>query len=113
MTRIGSFAKGHSVFADDADAGAVAFAKEFIAAHRRGWRDPTKRLSDRQKAADDRAVASFDAAWSWENTRHGFGGSGTTVYTHRTSGERYEVDVTAGTGDFWSSNYRITRLEDQ
>jgi hypothetical protein len=108
MTRIGSIAKGHLVFADEADPGAVAFAKEFADAHRGGWRQPP--VPDRTRITDERRRAGFDHYWQADQIRHGFGGSGRTVYTHRDSGERFEVDVTAGTGDFWSSNYHVTRM---
>jgi hypothetical protein len=110
MTRIGSIAKGHPVFADEADPGAVAFAKAFIADAKGGWREPRTKTA-RTDAKDAKAEASFKAEWTSESTRHGFGGSGTAIYTNRWNGSRFEVDVTAGTGDFWSSNYRVTRLE--
>lgn len=107
MTRITTIAKGHPVFADEADPAAVAFAKTFAAAHRGGWRDPRKGGAS---VRDERNAEAFAKAWKADNIRHGFGGSGTTVYTHRDSGERFEVDVTSGTGDFWSSNYHVTRM---
>ena len=106
MTRIGSIAKGHPVYADEGDAEAVAFAKEYIGAHRGGWK-----VASDIRPIDVRREEAFRTAWRSEATRHGFGGSGTVIYTHRDSGARYEVDVTAGTGDFWSSNYRVTRME--
>jgi len=59
---------------------------------------------------DQRNAERFSTVWTSQQTRRGFAGSGTTIYTNRNTGEQFEVDRTpSGTG-FYGTTHTIREI---
>jgi hypothetical protein len=101
MKSMGNLDRVNPVFADDADPGAVAFAKAYLAANR-GSRRPTGPTE-----RDEAAAKAFRAAWKSVSIRAGFAGSGTAEYTGADG--VFTVDRRANGRTFWGTDTWITR----
>jgi hypothetical protein len=98
---IGKLDKTAPVNADDADAGAVAFAKAYLKGYRGDHRPggPTGR--------DERDAEAFHTVWTGKNVRHGFAGSGTVEFTN--GAETFTVERTPNGKTFYGTTHSITR----
>lgn len=81
------------------------FAKHYVKAHKGNYRSGGSHPND-EKHSD-----SFHSTYDSHSTRHGFAGSGTTVYTHKKTGEKFEVDRTPSGGSFYGTHHRVRKLQ--
>lgn len=80
---------------------AVQFAKEYHAAHAGDYR------SGGPQGKDEANSEKFHATYDSKHTRHGFGGSGTTVYKHKQTGHEYEVDRVPNGKGFYGTDHHV------
>ena len=85
------------------DAGSAEFAKHYVSGHKHEHAtSPTeKHQSDAEK---------FHSNYSVNHTRSGFGGSGTSISTHKATGHQFQVNRTASGKGFYGTNHNIKAL---
>lgn len=86
------------------DARSAAFAKHYVAGHKR-MHTPLTPTAKHEKDAEH-----FDSTYSVDHVRSGFGGSGTSVYTHKATGHRFQVNRTSSGKGFYGTNHNIKTL---
>lgn len=86
------------------DANSVDFAKHYVKGHRGEHTiNPTPK--------HEKDSEYFHSTYDSHTVRHGFAGSGTTVYTHKKTGDKYEVDRTPRYGKgFYGTTHSIRKI---
>jgi hypothetical protein len=84
---------------------AEGFAKEYVAGQKGDFRSggPTK--------SDEKASEDFRTKYDSKEERAGFAGSGSTIYTNKTSEERFRVNRTASGKGFYGTNHFISKVK--
>lgn len=85
------------------DAESAEFAKHYVAGHKG---DHTNSPTSKHEKDSEH----FHSAYSTHHVRTGFGGSGTSVYQHKTTGDKFEVNRTASGKGFHGTNHNIRKL---
>lgn len=86
------------------DAGSAEFAKHYVKGHK-GDHTPGAPTAKHEKDADE-----FHNTYDSNHVRTGFGGSGTSVYTHKQTGEKFQVNRVANGKGFDGTDHNITKL---
>ena len=81
------------------------FAKEYVRANKADY------TSVSPTAKDEANSEKFHNQYTIASKRSGFGGSGTTHYTHKTTGEVYEVDRTPNGKGFHGTDHHISKIK--
>ena len=86
------------------DSNSLEFAKHYVAGNRGDYRpsNPTPE--------DDKHAEHLFNTYHVKHLRTGFGGSGTSVYTHKQTGQSYEVNRTANGRTFYGTDHNIRKL---
>lgn len=85
------------------DAASAEFAKHYVSGHKgQHTNSPT--------AKHEKDAEHFHSTYSTQHVRTGFGGSGTSVYQHKKSGNKFEVNRTASGKGFYGTNHNIRKL---
>ena len=84
---------------------AEKFAKEYVRANKADY------TSVSPTAKDEANSEKFHNQYTIASKRSGFGGSGTTHYTHKTTGEVYEVDRTPNGKGFYGTDHHISKIK--
>ena len=81
------------------------FAKEYVKAEKYGWMDfPTEK--------HERDSEKFNDTYSSKSVKHGFGGSGITDYSHKTTGEKFRVERTPNAKGFHGTDHNVRKLDE-
>ena len=86
------------------DAGSAAFAKHYVAGHK------GDHSSSGPTAKHEKDAEHFHSTYSADHVRTGFAGSGTSVYTHKATGHRFQVNRTPSGKGFYGTNHSIKTL---
>jgi hypothetical protein len=86
------------------DAGSAEFAKHYVKGHK-GEHTPGAPTEKHEKDAAD-----FENTYTSQHMRTGFGGSGTSVYTHKQTGDKFEVTRRANGKGFHGTDHNIRKL---
>jgi hypothetical protein len=86
------------------DAGSAEFAKHYVKGHK-GEHVPGAPTKKHEKDAAD-----FENTYTSQHMRTGFGGSGTSVYTHKQTGDKFEVTRRANGKGFHGTDHNIRKL---
>ena len=86
------------------DAASAEFAKHYVAGHK-GDHSTSAPTPKHEKDAEH-----FHSTYSVNHVRTGFGGSGTSVYQHKTTGDKFEVNRTVSGKGFHGTNHNIKKL---
>ena len=100
-------AEGYNLSKDDRvehDAPSAEFAKHYVAGHK-GDHSPGGPTAKHEKDSEH-----FHSTYSTHHVRTGFGGSGTSVYQHKTTGDKFEVNRTSSGKGFYGTNHTIRKL---
>lgn len=95
-----SLAKGHQVYHDD---GSQEFARHYVKAHK--GEHSLKPTPQNEKDSEE-----FHNNYETKHVRTGFGGSGTSVYTHKQTGEKFQVNRVANGKGFDGTDHNITKI---
>lgn len=87
------------------DAQSAEFAKHYVKGHK-GEHRPIGLPSEKE----EKDAEHFENTYRSHHTRVGFGGSGSTVYTHKQTGEQYEVNRRANGKGFDGTDHSIRKL---
>ena len=96
-----NLSKGHKVYHDSTSA---EFAKHYVAGHK-GEHSFTP--SEKQEKDSE----NFHGTYDTNHVRSGFGGSGTSVYTHKTTGDKFQVVRRANGQGFHGTDHSITKMQ--
>jgi hypothetical protein len=102
VTEAYNLSKGHKVYHDAASA---EFAKHYVKGHR-GEHTPGAPTEKHEKDSEE-----FHNTYSSQHVRTGFGGSGTSIYTHKQTGDKFQVVRRANGQGFDGTNHNITKLQ--
>jgi len=82
------------------------FAKHYVRGHKGDHTDggPT--------AKHKKDSNTFHSTYSSKDTRNGFAGAGTTVYTHNKTGDKFKVDKTPNGKGFYGTDHVVTKLHE-
>lgn len=86
------------------DANSAEFAKHYVKGHK-GEHTPGAPTEKHEKDSEE-----FHNTYSSQHVRTGFGGSGTSVYTHKQSGDKFQVVRRANGKGFDGTDHNITKL---
>lgn len=95
-----TLSKGHHVYHDD---GSQEFAKHYVKGHK--GEHTLKPSAQQEKDSED-----FANTYDTKHVRTGFGGSGTSVYTHKQTGEKFQVNRVANGKGFDGTDHNITKI---
>ena len=82
------------------------FAKHYVRGHKGDHTDggPT--------AKHKKDSNTFHSTYSSKDTRNGFAGAGTTVYTHNKTGDKFKVDRSPSGKGFYGTDHLITKIHE-
>jgi len=82
------------------------FAKHYVSGHKGEYNagGPT--------AKHEKDSNTFHSTYSSKNTRNGFAGSGTTIYTHNKTGDKFRVDRDSNGKSFYGTDHLITKIHE-
>jgi len=82
------------------------FAKHYVRGHKGDHTDggPT--------AKHKKDSNTFHSTYSSKDTRNGFAGAGTTVYTHNKTGDKFKVDKNPSGKGFYGTDHLITKIHE-
>lgn len=86
------------------DASSAQFAKDYVKGHKGNY------ASTNPTPQHDQDAEKFHGTYDVQHTRKGFAGSGTSIYTHKTTGEKFEVDRTPSGKGFYGTNHSVRKL---
>lgn len=86
------------------DSGSTDFAKHYVKGHK-GDHTAGGPSPKHEKDSED-----FHNTYSSEHVRTGFGGSGTTVFTHKQTGDKFEVNRRANGKGFHGTDHNIRKI---
>lgn len=85
------------------DASSAEFAKHYVSGHKGDYSQaPTPKHENDSE--------HFHSTYTSHHLRTGFGGSGTSVYQHNTTGDKFQVNRTASGRGFYGTNHTIRKL---
>lgn len=98
-----NLSKVHQVWHSD-DKDAKTFAKHYVAAMKGDHREtgPTDK--------DERAADDFYNRYDYKHTRHGFAGSGTTIYKDKETGHHWKVNRSPNGKTFYGTDHVINKV---
>jgi hypothetical protein len=99
-------AEGYNLSKDDRvehDAASAEFAKHYVSGHKGDH-------STSPSPKHEKDSEHFHSTYSTDHVRTGFGGSGTSVYQHKTTGDKFQVNRTASGKGFHGTNHTIKKL---
>lgn len=81
------------------------FAKHYVKGHKGAY------SSSNPTAKHEKDAEEFHNTYGVEHTRKGFAGSGTSVYTHKQTGAKFEVDRTPNGNGFHGTDHTIRKVK--
>mgnify|MGYP003659592117 CR=1 FL=1 len=96
-----NLSKDHHV---EHDAASAEFAKHYVAGHK-GEHSALAPTPKHEKDSEH-----FHSTYITNHVSTGFGGSGTSIYQHKTTGNKFQVNRTASGKGFHGTNHSIKKL---
>lgn len=90
----------------DGNADSAKFAREYVKAHKGAY------SSNGSSSEDEAANEKFHDDYDYKHTRDGFAGGGTTVYKHKKTGMKFEVDRSPNGKTFYGTDHVIKKLHE-
>ena len=86
------------------DAASAEFAKHYVAGHKGSYSasNPTPK--------HEKDAEHFHSTYDTDHVRTVFAGSGTSVYQHKTTGDKFQVNRTASGKGFHGTDHTIRKL---
>lgn len=88
------------------DANAKKFADEYVKGHSGDYREGGPTRQDLEHGEN------FHANYATKHARSGFAGGGKKVFTHNTTGEKFEVEIEPNGKTFYGNDHRIRKINE-